>query len=199
MPFRAIYTSTTCSSLSLYIYIYMYFQARSKEDGALFGLLRWLYCRSCLYTVAIDETTSRHAIARSSFPFHSSPLQLLSLSFFPSLVQGSKVNLTTISRFSKIRAIFHSPPSLRVGTGSWNSSPLLIHQKSSLHERICQEEEPSSVSHLTSLIPPPSKKEKLRESNEVSLSMRNNCKGNFLENGTFTPEPLEPRGRIKEF
>lgn len=176
----------------------MYFQARSKEDGALFGLLRWLYCRSCLYTVAIDETTSRHAIARSSFPFHSSPLQLLSL-FLPKLVQGSKVNLTTISRFSKIRAIFHSPPSLRVGTGSWNSSPLLIHQKSSLHERICQEEEPSSVSHLTSLIPPPSKKEKLRESNEVSLSMRNNCKGNFLENGTFTPEPLDPRGRIKEF
>lgn len=123
-------------------------------------------------------------------------LSNFSLSFFPSLVQGSKVNLTTISRFSKIRAIFHFLPSLRVGTGSWNSSPLLIHQKSSLHERICQEEEPSSVSHLTSLIPPPSKKEKLRESNEVSLSMRNNCKGNFFENGTFTPEP---RGRIKEF
>lgn len=176
----------------------MYFQARSKEDGALFGLLRWLYCRSCLYTVAIDETTSRHAIARSSFPFHSSPLQLLSL-FLPKPRPRIKGKFNDDLSLFENPCDFSFPPSLRVGTGSWNSTPLLIHQKSSLHERICQEKEPSSVSHLTSLIPPPSNKEKLRESNEVSLSMRNNCKGNFFENGTFTLEPLDPRGRIKEF
>lgn len=43
-----------------------------------------VYCQSCLYTVAIDETTSRHAIARISFPFNdrlSWDVALLRLAF----------------------------------------------------------------------------------------------------------------------
>lgn len=95
MPFRAIYTSTTCIR---YIYIYIH-RGGDRRRRSLLEILRWLYCQACLYTVAIDETTSRHAIARSSFPFHWSLLSWLRLF---SCAPRSKVNLTTIqSTFRK--------------------------------------------------------------------------------------------------
>lgn len=107
MPFRAIYTSTTYSC----IYMYVYMQDRRRMEDPCLGF----YCQGCLYTVAIDETTSRHAIARSSFPFHWSLLEATGTDVCASLFLSFSLSFSLLSRrrikgkFNDDLPIFENP------------------------------------------------------------------------------------------
>lgn len=146
-PFNAISCHLHLDNLQLYICMYV-----CKIEGG-WRIPVWAFIVRAAYTrwpltkrLPVTPLLAARFLFIDLFSRRRAPMfaplfffLFLFLSLF-SLVEGSKVNLTTISRFSRIHAIFQFfrlSVWEQVPVRTWNSALLLIRQKSSLHERIC--------------------------------------------------------------